>query len=71
MKNLMLQLIKWYQLSLAWLNGPTAVCRFSPRCSDYCYDAVSKYGVIKGSWLGLLRISRCHPFHSGGWDPVI
>ena len=49
---------------------PGGVCRFHPTCSSYTYEAIEKYGVIKGSWLGLKRIVRCNPFNPGGIDPV-
>ncbi len=49
---------------------PGGVCRFHPTCSRYTYEAIEKYGVIKGSWLGLKRIVRCNPFNPGGIDPV-
>lgn len=45
-------------------------CRFTPSCSEYASEAVKKYGVIKGMWLAINRLSRCHPFHVGGYDPV-
>jgi putative membrane protein insertion efficiency factor len=45
-------------------------CRFTPTCSEYMIDAVSKYGAARGVWLGLKRLGRCHPFHQGGYDPV-
>ncbi|MCG2721895.1 MAG: membrane protein insertion efficiency factor YidD [Thermodesulfovibrionales bacterium] len=45
-------------------------CRYTPSCSQYSVDAISKYGAFKGSYLTLRRISRCHPFHPGGYDPV-
>ena len=47
-----------------------SACRFHPTCSEYMKDAIEKHGVIKGVGLGLRRLSRCHPFHQGGFDPV-
>ena len=47
-----------------------SACRFEPTCSVYMYQAIDKYGVIKGGWMGVKRISRCHPLHPGGYDPV-
>jgi uncharacterized protein len=60
--------IRLYQLLLSPWLGPC--CRFHPSCSAYCYDAISRYGAARGSWLGLKRILKCHPFHPGGIDPV-
>jgi hypothetical protein len=66
--KLVLGLIWLYQKTLSPLVGMH--CRFHPTCSRYTAQAVRQYGAIKGSWLGLRRIGRCHPGYSGGEDPV-
>nr|WP_276571915.1 membrane protein insertion efficiency factor YidD [Desulfonema magnum] len=68
MKRIFLILIRTYQWTLSPMLGPT--CRFYPTCSEYAYQAVSRYGLLKGSWMSLKRILRCHPFNPGGIDPV-
>ena len=65
---MLLALIRGYQYLFRPLMG--AHCRFYPSCSDYAREAVERHGTIKGSWLALRRIARCHPYHSGGFDPV-
>lgn len=60
--------IRLYQLTLSWMFA--GACRFEPSCSRYAAEAVAKHGGIRGGWLALRRLSRCHPFHRGGFDPV-
>ncbi|MGE5617747.1 MAG: membrane protein insertion efficiency factor YidD [Sphingomonadaceae bacterium] len=68
MKWIALFLIRAYQLTLSHIL-PTA-CRFYPSCSHYGYEAIEKYGFVKGGWMTARRIGRCHPFNPGGYDPV-
>jgi len=68
MKTVVLGVIKLYQRFLSPLLPPS--CRFVPSCSLYAYEAIEKHGLFKGGWLGIKRISRCHPFNAGGYDPV-
>ncbi|WP_418895856.1 membrane protein insertion efficiency factor YidD [Sporosarcina cyprini] len=63
-----MSLIKIYQKVISPLTPPT--CRFYPTCSHYGIEAIEKHGAFKGSWLAIRRISKCHPFHEGGFDPV-
>jgi uncharacterized protein len=63
-----LALIKVYQVAISPLFPPS--CRFYPTCSAYSYEAISKYGPMKGGWLAVRRIIRCHPRNPGGFDPV-
>lgn len=68
MKYIALGLIRFYQLTIGRALPPS--CRFDPSCSHYTYEAIQKHGAIKGGWLGLKRIGRCHPLSPGGYDPV-
>ena len=68
MQRLLTLLIRGYQLLLSPLLGNR--CRFYPSCSEYTHDAVLRHGALAGSWLGLRRLLRCHPWHPGGIDPV-
>jgi putative membrane protein insertion efficiency factor len=68
MRWLFLNLIRFYQRFISPLFPPS--CIYKPTCSHYAYQAISKHGVVKGSWLALRRILRCHPWGPGGYDPV-
>jgi len=67
-KFLMISLIRFYQLFISPLLGNN--CRYYPTCSQYAIEAIEKKGIIKGSWMAVKRICRCHPWHDGGYDPV-
>ncbi|HEY6331505.1 MAG TPA: membrane protein insertion efficiency factor YidD [Blastocatellia bacterium] len=68
MKSVLIAVVRTYQLVISPLLPPA--CRFTPTCSVYMIDAIRKYGPLRGSYLGARRLLRCHPFHSGGYDPV-
>ncbi len=68
MKTLILALIKGYSYAISPFLGQH--CRFYPSCSSYALEAIETHGAVKGGWLALRRIGRCHPFHEGGCDPV-
>lgn len=67
-KRAALAVIRLYQLTLSPFIGRQ--CRFHPTCSHYASEAITHFGVLRGSWLALRRLLRCHPFHPGGFDPV-
>ena len=68
MKRLVLSSIAFYQRAISPRSGPS--CRFVPTCSSYAAAAIDRYGVLHGGYLALRRLSRCHPFSGGGYDPV-
>lgn len=75
-QQILLSIIRLYQKTLSpdygWLSKlyPNGYCRFQPTCSEYIYQAIEKYGILKGSWMGIKRVCRCNPFNKGGADPV-
>ena len=68
MQQVLLAVIRFYQRRISPLFPPS--CRFYPSCSAYTYEAIQKYGALRGGWMGIRRISRCHPLNPGGFDPV-
>lgn len=68
MRRILIGFIKVYRYVLSPFVGQH--CRFTPTCSEYATEAIELHGALKGSWLTLRRLSRCHPFHTGGFDPV-
>ncbi len=68
MKTLLLLLLRGYKLAISPMLGQN--CRFYPSCSSYAHEAISLHGAAKGSWLAAKRLSHCHPWHEGGFDPV-
>ncbi len=68
MRNAVIFLLRAYKLCISPFLGYH--CRFYPSCSDYAQEAIATHGVIKGSYLAIRRLSRCHPWHEGGEDPV-
>ena len=68
MRFVLKYLIRGYQLAISPLLGPR--CRFYPSCSHYAIEAIETHGALRGTWLTIKRISRCHPWHEGGFDPV-
>jgi hypothetical protein len=67
-KSILIVMVRAYQMGISPYIGPH--CRYTPTCSAYFIEAVEKYGALKGSWLGIRRILRCHPGRPGGYDPV-
>ena len=68
MKRIALGLISGYQATISQVTAHS--CRFVPTCSQYTYEAIEKYGLLRGGWMGAKRLARCHPLNPGGFDPV-
>ncbi len=68
MKRLALWAIRFYQRGVS--PGLPAACRYEPSCSHYGYEAIERYGLLRGGWMALRRLGRCHPFHAPDYDPV-
>lgn len=68
MKYLLILLVRGYQIVLSPIFGGS--CRYYPSCSHYAIEALEKHGALRGGWLAVKRIGRCHPFRPGGFDPV-
>ena len=68
MKYILISIIKFYQKFISPLKKPC--CRFYPTCSSYALEALKKYGALKGTYLSVKRILKCHPFNKGGYDPL-
>ena len=68
MRTILMLLIRAYQLVISPLLGPS--CRYYPSCSCYAHTAIERHGALRGTWLAVRRILRCHPFTPGGYDPV-
>ena len=68
MRLLLQLLVRSYQYTLRPLLGPH--CRFYPSCSEYALGALERHGALRGAWLALRRVARCHPYHPGGYDPI-
>ncbi len=68
MKYMLMGLIRLYQMTLSKIMPPS--CRFTPSCSHYGYEAIRRYGALKGGWMAVKRVGRCHPLNPGGYDPV-
>ncbi|MBQ6829568.1 MAG: membrane protein insertion efficiency factor YidD [Clostridia bacterium] len=68
MKKILIALIRWYQRAISPLTPPT--CRYLPTCSSYAIEALERFGALRGGWLAIKRIARCHPWGGHGYDPV-
>ncbi|MDX5409889.1 MAG: membrane protein insertion efficiency factor YidD [Thauera sp.] len=68
MKTLLIALVRFYRYAISPMLGRN--CRFHPTCSEYAIEAIERHGALRGGWMALRRVGRCHPFNPGGYDPV-
>lgn len=68
MRQILIVLIKLYRYAISPYLAPS--CRYTPTCSSYAIEAIERHGIFRGSWLAVRRVSRCHPWHEAGYDPV-
>ncbi len=68
MKTVLIALLRFYRYAISPMLGRN--CRFHPTCSEYAIEAVQRHGALRGGWMAAKRVGRCHPFNSGGYDPV-
>ncbi len=68
MKTVFIALVRFYRYAISPMLGRN--CRFHPTCSEYAIEAIERHGALRGGWMALRRVGRCHPFNPGGYDPV-
>ena len=69
MRKIFIGLIRFYQYAISPFLPPH--CRYTPTCSSYAVEAIGHFGILRGGWMAIRRVGRCHPWHEGGYDPVI